>query len=94
MNASLLRPLCVVACLNFALPLGAADPPKGQRVFTAGHSFHMMIPAPLAEMAKGANITGHEIAGTQGIGGSRTIQHWDLADDKNQVRSRRSSRAR
>jgi len=66
--------------------LHAADPPKGQRVFTAGHSFHMMIPGPLAEMAKTAGITGHEIAGTQGIGGSRTIQHWELADDKNKAK--------
>jgi hypothetical protein len=66
--------------------LHAADPPKGQRVFTAGHSFHMMIPGPLAEMAKAAGITGHEIAGTQAIGGSRTVQHWDLADDKNKAK--------
>jgi hypothetical protein len=86
MHANARRSLLAFGLLVFAVPLRAADPPKGQRVFTAGHSFHMMIPGPLAEMAKAADITGHEIAGTQGIGGSRTIQHWDLADDKNKAK--------
>ncbi|MCE9531969.1 MAG: hypothetical protein K8T89_12720 [Planctomycetes bacterium] len=67
-------------------PAIAADPPKGQRVFTAGHSFHMMIPNLLSEMAKNANIMGHEIAGTQSIGGTRTIQHWNVIDEKNSVK--------
>jgi hypothetical protein len=81
----LYRPFSPVALLlTFALTAAvAAEPPKGQRVFTAGHSFHMMIPQPLAEIAKSANIAGHEVAGTQSIGGSRTIQHWDKPDDKN-----------
>ncbi len=72
--------------LILALPLRAADPPKGQRVFTAGHSFHMMIPSPLAEIAKSAGIKDHVIAGTQGLGGSRTIQIWDLPDEKNNAK--------
>src|SRR5262245_21708198 len=79
-----LRPLLIIGLI--VSPLHAADPPKGQRVFSAGHSFHMMIPVPLAEMAKASGITGHEIAGTQGIRASRTIQHWDLSDDKNKAK--------
>jgi len=78
-----------VVCGLSILPLGwiaAAELPKGQRVFTAGHSFHMMISQPLAEMARLANITGHEIVGTQSIGGSRTQQHWDLPDEKNRAK--------
>jgi hypothetical protein len=65
----------------------AADaPPKGLRVATAGHSFHVWMPALLKEMAAGAGITGHEVATVQGIGGSRVIQHWDLAGYKNKIK--------
>jgi hypothetical protein len=64
----------------------AETPPKGLRVATAGHSFHVWMPALLKEMAAGAGITGHEIATVQGIGGSRVIQHWDLAGDKNKIK--------
>lgn len=64
----------------------AQAPPKGLRVATAGHSFHVWMPALLKEMAASAGIEGHEIATVQGIGGSRVIQHWDLAGDKNKVK--------
>lgn len=80
------RLLVVLPLLVFALPVRAADPPKGQRVFSAGHSFHMMIPGPLAEVAKSAGITDHAIAGTQGLGGSRTIQIWDLPEEKAKIK--------
>jgi hypothetical protein len=65
----------------------AAQEPKadvaGQRVFVTGHSFHAWIGAPLSEVSKSARIAGHADAGRQMIGGSRVIQHWDLADDRN-----------
>lgn len=60
-----------------------AKPPAGLRVFYTGHSFHMFVPPQVEQLVKAANIQGHKLAGTQGIGGSRVIQHWDLADDKN-----------
>src|SRR5687767_4702706 len=59
---------------------------KGQRVFSAGHSFHMFVPGLLREMAQAAGIEGHVLAGTQGIGGSRVIQHWDRADEQNSLK--------
>jgi hypothetical protein len=59
---------------------------KGQRVFVCGHSFHVFIARPLAEAARAAGIADHATAGTQFIGGSRTLQHWDLPDDKNQAK--------
>lgn len=84
--------ICCVA-LTFSAPVATAAeqpaaqaPPKGLRVATAGHSFHVWMPALLKEMAAGAGITSHEIATVQGIGGSRVIQHWDLAGDKNKVK--------
>jgi len=61
-------------------------PPKGERVFVCGHSFHAFIDDPLAEMAKAGGIKGHESAGMQYLGGSRVQQHWDLADDKNKLK--------
>jgi hypothetical protein len=61
-------------------------PPKGQRVFVCGHSFHVMIARPLGEVASKAGIKDHEHAGTQFLGGSRTIQHWNLPDEKNKAK--------
>jgi hypothetical protein len=55
---------------------------KGLRVFTCGHSFHVFVPSLLRTMAKDAGIKGHEMAGLSAIGGSRVIQHWNVADDK------------
>jgi outer membrane protein assembly factor BamB len=65
---------------------GAAPAPKGRRVFTAGHSFHVFVPSLLTELARSAEIAGHAQVGVQSLGGSRVIQHWDLADDKDRVK--------
>jgi hypothetical protein len=65
-----------------------SEPPlKGQRVFTAGHSFHMFIAPILAEIAQSAGIKDHKVAGTSSIGGSRVIQHWNLEDEKHQAKA-------
>lgn len=79
----------LVACLLVALccvRTFAADAPSvvpGQRVFYTGHSFHMFVPGMIEEMVKTTEIQGHKLVGKQGIGGSRVIQHWELADEKN-----------
>lgn len=59
---------------------------QGLKVFTCGHSFHYFMPPILAEMAKAADIKGHEQVGQSSIGGSRIIQHWNVADDKNKAK--------
>jgi hypothetical protein len=59
---------------------------KGQRVFVCGHSFHVFIAGPLGGMARAAGLKGHTLVGTQFLGGSRTLQHWDLPDEKNKAR--------
>jgi hypothetical protein len=64
----------------------AEDAPAGLRVFYTGHSFHMFVPARVDQLAKSAGIAGHKTAGTQGIGGSRVIQHWELEDGKNKAK--------
>ena len=64
----------------FALHLGKRPVPKGQRVFTCGHSFHVFVYPLLAEIAKSAGIRDHVGVGMSSIGGSRVIQHWDVPE--------------
>ncbi len=60
---------------------------EGQRVFTCGHSFHVWVYPMLSEMAKAAGIKHHQSVGLSSIGGSRVIQHWDVAEEKNQAKA-------
>lgn len=78
----------LTACLLFSLSCAsvlAADNTAvpGQRIFYTGHSFHMFVPGMIEAMVKTANIKGHKLAGQQGIGGSKVIQHWQVPDEKN-----------
>jgi hypothetical protein len=84
--------LCVAAAyaITFISPgigVAAADatdaPPKGLRVFTCGHSFHVWVVPILSELAKNADIADHQVAGVSSIGGSTVQKHWDVADEKN-----------
>lgn len=72
--------VCVTASLSWAT---GADAPPGQRIFYTGHSFHMFVPGMIEAMVKTTDIQGHKLAGKQGIGGSKVIQHWELAEGKN-----------
>ena len=64
----------------------ATDKPAGQRVFYASHSLMWDMPPVLAQQVEAYGIKGHTIVGHQRIGVSRTIQHWNMADDKNQAK--------
>lgn len=66
----------------FAAAPAKSPPPAGLRVFTCGHSFHVWSAKIIADIAASAGIADHKIAGISSIGGSRVIQHWDVADDK------------
>lgn len=59
---------------------------KGQRVFSAGHSFHYFMPPILADIAKKAKIDDHKQVGLSSIGGSRVYQHWNVAEDMNKAK--------
>jgi hypothetical protein len=64
-----------------------ADAPVSTlRVFYTGHSFHMFVPARMAQLTKTAGVKEYQQAGSQGLGGSRVQQHWDLPEEKNQAR--------
>jgi hypothetical protein len=60
--------------------------PKGQRVFFAAHSLMWYVPTPLGELATSAGIKDHKLVGVQSLGGSRTLQHWNLPEGKNQAK--------
>ena len=93
MRPSSLPALCialVTLALGAATPRAAEEPqapPKGLRVFSAGHSFHVFVPGILGGMAKDAGIKDHKQIGVSSIGGSRTIQHWYQPDDKNKTKA-------
>jgi hypothetical protein len=60
---------------------------KGQRVFTCGHSFHVFVYRLLDEIAKSAGIEDQQSVGLSAIGGSRVIQHWDVAEEDNKAQT-------
>ncbi len=60
---------------------------QGQRIFTCGHSFHVWVPGIVADLAKMAEIPQHTQVGLSSIGGSRTIQHWDIPEEKNTAKT-------
>jgi hypothetical protein len=84
--ASLLRLVTALLLLSISASVLAEAPPKGLRILSAGHSFHVWMPGLLIEMTKSAQITGHQQVGLSSIGGSRTIQHWDAQGDKQKVK--------
>jgi hypothetical protein len=84
--AAALLALLVCGATPTSRAADAAPPPKGLRVFTCGHSFHMFVVPILKDMAAAAGIQDHVVAGTSSIGGSRVIQHWNVPDEKNQAK--------
>jgi hypothetical protein len=81
--------LALVAALLFTSGSAHAQTDvKGQRVFSVGHSFHFFMPPILADIAKKADIKDHKQLGLSAIGGSRVIQHWNVAEEKNKAKER------
>jgi hypothetical protein len=78
--------LAFASTLSFSIARAAdakpADAPKGQRVYSAGHSFHVFMPGILAGIAKSAGIADHLQVGVSSIGGSYIHQHWAKEGDK------------
>jgi hypothetical protein len=66
---------------EFTTPTSLGLPP-GPRVFVCAHSFMIFTATMLPKMAEAAGI-GYQDAGRQMIGGSRTLQHWEVSDDQN-----------
>ncbi len=64
-----------------------AEAPKTDNlgVFVCGHSFHIFTARILPELAQSAGIK-YVAAGQQMLGGSRTLQHWNLPDEVNKAK--------
>jgi hypothetical protein len=77
----------LLALLLCSLAQDPPAPPKGQRVLSAGHSFHVFVPGILKDLAQGAQIKDHAQVDVSSIGGSRVIQHWDVAEEKNKAKT-------
>jgi len=56
--------------------------PPGPRVFVCAHSFMIFTGTQLPSVAEAAGIA-YQDAGTQMIGGSPTIKHWQVPDEQN-----------
>lgn len=88
LGAALVAQLALLASPRDARAQAATRPATrpietGQRVFTCGHSFHVFVPAILADIADKAGIQGHKQVGLSSIGGSVVLQHWNVPDETN-----------
>lgn len=87
MSRIILASLLFIACsAGSSNARDQKSPPAGVRVFFASHSLMWYAPKPLGEMADAAEIKGHKLIGLQSLGASKTVQHWNLPDDKNQAK--------
>ena len=82
MNILRLRTLALAAVLLSLVFSGRSEQPAPTRVFVCAHSFMIFTARLLPPMAQVAGFS-YASAGQQMIGGSRVIQHWNLADEKN-----------
>ena len=60
---------------------------QATRTLYTGHSFAGASPTWLVLLAKQAGITEYENLGRQALGGSRVIDHWKLAEARNQAKA-------
>ncbi len=82
----LTSPVLPGGAMQYAKLVGRSAPPQGLRVFYVSHSLMWYAPKPIGEMAEAAGIKNHELVGLQSLGASRTIQHWNLPEDRNQAK--------
>ena len=79
--------LAALLLMPMAAPRADDAPlPRGQRIFTCGHSFHAFVADILADLVKGTRIEGHEQIGLSSINASRVIVHWKVADETNEAK--------
>ena len=77
-----LQTLAIFSALLGLVFIGRAEQAAPVRVFVCAHSFMIFTAKMLPPMAQAAGVP-YSAAGQQMIGGSRVLQHWDLAEEKN-----------
>ncbi len=60
---------------------------KGQRIYASHHSFFLLIPPILTELAKAGGYPDQVIVGSLYMGGSTTTPHWKLPDERNRAKT-------
>ena len=64
-----------------------ADPiTKGQRIYASHHSYFVQVPPILAQLATTGGFADQAWLGNKYIGGSKSIQHWNLKDEDNKAK--------
>src|SRR4051812_11284693 len=76
----------LLAVLGNVWSARADDAAAAPRVFVCAHSFMIFTAKLLPPVAQSAHLP-YVSAGQQMLGGSRVIQHWNLADDKNRAKA-------
>ena len=86
--------LCLLLCASLvraeeAPPAKQTAGPivKGQRLFFCGHSYHFHVPAMLDEIGKSAGFKDQNIVGSSMLGGSKSMQHWNVKDADNKAKA-------
>jgi hypothetical protein len=85
-----MRATTFLAILCFTTFVARADdlqPPitTGLRVATCGHSFHVFTYHQVEQIALAAGLK-HQVVGLSSIGGSTVQKHWDVPEEKSEVK--------
>ena len=75
------------SALGFLASQNSASATKGVSIYASHHSFFLPIPGILTEIARAAGLPGQKIIGTDYIGGSKVIQHWNIPDPDNKAKA-------
>src|SRR4051812_5597584 len=93
-NRSCLVCFCFIAWIFLGWPGSGAsqekvegDPPKGERVFITGHSFHIFVANRLESLARVAGIRDHRSVGSQFQGASKVIDIWNMPEEKGKAKA-------
>ena len=80
--------LLAASALAEPTPVRTAAAPiaRGQRIYAAHHSYFVAVPPILTELAKAAGLADQVIVGTKYLGGSKSLQHWNLKDEENKAK--------
>jgi len=78
--------VCACGSAVFAATVPSAPPDKGASIYACHHSYFVPVPAILTELANAGGFSDQSIIGTHMIGGSKSIQHWNIPDADNKAK--------
>ncbi len=75
-----------LAMADEALPKASTPVAKGQRLFAAHHSYFLPVPPILTDIAVAGGYPDQVFVGTNYIGGSKSLYHWNVKDENNKAK--------